>query len=238
MFDFLFNEIAPFESYSIQHFGPILFYAIFAVIAINYAKKKLNKDEQYRFACYISLLSPVLILAWMAHLFYIDTFDYKEDLPLFLCNVLAFIYPVVIYKRNRKALGVFYFMVLAGTAQGIITPDLNYGFPNLMFMRYWTIHCVPILLVFYSISVFKVKINFKDFINAIVWMNIYLVLIFAVNLLLKSNYAYTMRKPDAASLVDLLGPWPWYIISGELIALVMFTLLYIPYMRFKKRSLN
>ena len=236
MFDVLFSEIVPFESYTLQHYLPIVFYGVAAFFIIRYAKKKLSSNQQYNLAFYISLLSPFFIVAWIIHLLYIGQFSVQDDLPLFLCNILAFVYPAIIYKKSRTAFGVFYFMVLAGTAQAIITPDLDYGFPNLMYMRYWTIHCVPILLVFYSLHVFKIKINFKDFVNAIIWMNIYLVGIFLVNVILNSNYAYTMRKPDAASLVDLLGPWPWYIISGELIALVLFTLLYIPYMRFKKRS--
>ena len=236
MLKFLFNEIAPFESYTWQHYAPIIFFTIATILTIRYAKRNLNEDQQYRFIFRISLLAPFLILAWIAHLFYTGTFDHTKDLPLFLCNVIAFVYPIIIYKRNRLWFGVFYFMVLAGTLQAIITPDLKYGFPNLMYIRYWSIHCIPILIVFYSLNVFKIKIRFKDFLNAVIWMNIYLVAIFLVNLMLKSNYAYTMRKPDAASLIDVMGPWPWYLITGELIALVLFTLLYIPYMRFKKRK--
>ena len=30
-------------------------------------------------------------------------------------------------------------------------------------------------------------------------------------LVLGSNYMYSMRKPETASALDLMGPWPWYL---------------------------
>ena len=51
----------------------------------------------------------------------------------------------------------------------------------------------------------------------------------AVNLLLDSNYMYTLRKPATASLFDLMGPWPWYLLGAEVLALGLFLLLYLPF---------
>ena len=48
-----------------------------------------------------------------------------------------------------------------------------------------------------------------------------------VNLAVGSNYMFLMRKPDTASLLDLLGPHPVYIFVEELIALTLFILMYI-----------
>jgi uncharacterized membrane protein YwaF len=40
---------------------------------------------------------------------------------------------------------------------------------------------------------------------------------------------FIARKPEYATLIDALGPWPWYIIPLELIAGVAFVLVYLPY---------
>ena len=59
-------------------------------------------------------------------------------------------------------------------------------------------------------------------------VQVYAVGIVLLNLLLGSNYFYIMRKPPTASLLDYLGPWPWYILVCEGIVLVLFLLVYAP----------
>jgi uncharacterized membrane protein YwaF len=38
-----------------------------------------------------------------------------------------------------------------------------------------------------------------------------------------------MEKPPTASLIDVLGPWPWYLLALEGIAFVIFFILYLPF---------
>jgi uncharacterized membrane protein YwaF len=48
-------------------------------------------------------------------------------------------------------------------------------------------------------------------------------------LIYKTNYMYLCRKPEGASPLDYLGPWPWYIATGEVVALGLFALLWLPF---------
>jgi hypothetical integral membrane protein (TIGR02206 family) len=60
-------------------------------------------------------------------------------------------------------------------------------------------------------------------------MNVYMVLVFMINSILGSNYLFIMRPPDTPSLIDALGPWPWYILSLEVIGLLTSVILYLPF---------
>ncbi len=43
------------------------------------------------------------------------------------------------------------------------------------------------------------------------------------------NFMFLARKPDTPSMLDLLAPWPWYILQLEWIALALCFLLFDPY---------
>ena len=40
---------------------------------------------------------------------------------------------------------------------------------------------------------------------------------------------FLRAKPVTGSALDLLGPWPWYILSVEGMGLALFLLLYLPF---------
>ncbi len=43
------------------------------------------------------------------------------------------------------------------------------------------------------------------------------------------DYLYLRHPPPSSSLLNLLGPWPWYIVAAAGIALVLFVLLDLPF---------
>ena len=65
--------------------------------------------------------------------------------------------------------------------------------------------------------------------HAVVGANLYMLLVGLVNALIGSNYMFIAHKPDTPSLLDVLGPWPWYILSAEAVGLAVGLLLYLPF---------
>jgi uncharacterized membrane protein YwaF len=53
--------------------------------------------------------------------------------------------------------------------------------------------------------------------------------IFVLNFLIDSNYLLIARKPETASLMNVLPEWPTYILNVIGIALIVFLLLYLPF---------
>ena len=62
------------------------------------------------------------------------------------------------------------------------------------------------------------------------WTIVYAVAASAVNALIGANYGYLRAKPDHPSLLDYLGPWPIYIASLMVLACVLFSVLYAPFL--------
>jgi hypothetical integral membrane protein (TIGR02206 family) len=71
--------------------------------------------------------------------------------------------------------------------------------------------------------------TWKSLLRVMVVANIYMAVVFVINLGLGSNYLFINHKPPTASLIDLLPVWPYYIPFLELIGLATFTILYMPF---------
>ncbi|MFQ6614746.1 MAG: hypothetical protein ACE5D1_07880, partial [Fidelibacterota bacterium] len=50
-----------------------------------------------------------------------------------------------------------------------------------------------------------------------------------INWLLGANYFFIAHKPETASIIDMMGPWPFYLLPLSLVALAIFFLSYLPF---------
>jgi hypothetical integral membrane protein (TIGR02206 family) len=218
-----------FQSFSLQHFG-----ALFACGLVTFAAIRKGKASDVDMKTNIALVlagltfSTLLIEALVKGTE--GSYDYLSDLPLFLCDLVAILLPFILYSRNRKWIGILYFWAMAGTLQALITPDLKNGFPSFHFFRYFITHSGIVAAILYTVVVWGIRISWKDFFNAILYAQFYLVGIHLINQLLGSNYAYTMHKPYGPTILDLMGTWPWYILWGEFLMIILFLLLIIPFL--------
>jgi len=67
--------------------------------------------------------------------------------------------------------------------------------------------------------------------TALLVVNVWAAMVAAFNLRFGTNYMFLCHKPQAASALDMMGPWPWYLIAGEVVAFAIFFLLGLPFRR-------
>ena len=131
---------------------------------------------------------------------------------------------------------VLLFWIVAGTLQGVITPDIAEGFPTFDYFRYWTVHLGLLIIIFYATFVFGMRPTFKSIFKSVLALQVYVVMMVAINALLDANYFYLNEKPKSASVLDYFGYWPYYIIVTQLILVPYFLVIYLPFYIEKRRK--
>jgi hypothetical integral membrane protein (TIGR02206 family) len=154
----------------------------------------------------------------------------QEYLPLHACSVLIWLAGFMLIFKNYSIYEFAYFMGIGGAIQALLTPDIGiYGFPHFRFIQTFISHGLLVTSAVYMTIVEGMRPTWKSLLKVMVVLNLYMVVIFFVNQLIGSNYLFVAHKPVGPTLLDMLPPWPWYLIYVEAIGLVVFLLLYLPF---------
>ena len=145
---------------SLEHILPIGIAVLFSVLIIRFSKKTFNNKTKLIVFNSLSVFVSLSVLAF--HLYHIcfESYNVKTDLPLYLCSLIALLIPMFSYYRKYWMFEILVFWIIAGTLQGVITPDIAVGFPSLDYFRYWTVHLGLLTIIFYAVFVFEMKPKF------------------------------------------------------------------------------
>lgn len=150
-------------------------------------------------------------------------------LPCHLCDWATAVAILALVSRDQLAYELTYFWGLAGTIQSMLTPDLDHDFPAIEFVTFFVAHGGVIVAALFLTFGYGLRPQRGALLRVFLWTNVYAALVMLVNVLTGENYGYLRAKPMNPSLLDFLGPWPFYILVLELLALLFFCILYVPF---------
>lgn len=175
--------------------------------------------------------------SWHIWNLYWGHWNIQTMLPLHICSVLIWLASLMLLFKNYRIYEFVYFLGIGGALQALLTPEAgNYGFPHYRIIQTMISHGLLITSGIFMTTVEGFRPTWKSLLRVFLVMNIYMVIIFFVNMALGSNYLMINAKPATASIIDLLPPWPTYIIYLELIGLVTCFILYLPFIIQNLRS--
>ncbi|MDD2708289.1 MAG: TIGR02206 family membrane protein [Verrucomicrobiae bacterium] len=218
----------PFAAFGPDHLAVL---GVMSILAAGLALMGRRADEKTR-ASTCAFLGWALVgyaMASHGYRFFHQTWRCLDCLPLQLCDWVLIACIIALFTRNSLASETAYFFGLTGTMQAIITPDLQKGFPSWPFFRFFWGHAGIVLAIVCILAVQRFRPRPGAVWRMFSLINFYAVFVGGLNAVFGWNYGYLCHKPSKASLLDHLGPWPWYILSIEFICLASFLLLCLPW---------
>jgi hypothetical integral membrane protein (TIGR02206 family) len=177
-------------------------------------------------------LAVFLVVATTFHVFW--AIEHRpvtvwEFLPLHLCDLCIFVALYALATKQRLAAETLYFWTCSGTLLAMVMPACETGFPSLRFFIYFSLHGAIIVVAVVLVYALALRPDRRSPPRAFAITLVYTAVIALVNFATGQNYLFLAHKPDQATLLDYLGPWPIYIFVSLAIGLGLFYLLALPF---------
>jgi hypothetical integral membrane protein (TIGR02206 family) len=157
------------------------------------------------------------------------TWSPSTSLPLALCNAAVPLAAVACWWRRPLLVELTWFLGLAGTLQAVVTPDLDVGFPHLVFFEYLVGHLGIVLAALFLVVGMDLRPRAGSVGRVFAITALYTAFVGLVDGMTGANYMFLRRPPKEWTLLRLLGPWPWYVVSAAGVGLVLLVLLDLPF---------
>ncbi len=157
------------------------------------------------------------------------TWSPKTSLPLALCDAGVLVAAAACWWRVPLLVEITYFWGLAGTLQAVATPDLNVGFPHLVFFQYLVGHTGIVVAALFLVVGMGIVPRPRAVPRVFAITLGYTAVVGLVDALTGANYMFLRAPPGEWTLLRVLGPWPWYVVSAAGVALVLLTILDAPF---------
>ena len=216
------------DQFAAEHLAAVAATAVVATLSIREARARPG----VWIVLFSRTLAVLMLGAYLAENVAIlvrGTWSLERSLPLQLTDVVTIIAALALWSPRPLLFELAYFWALTASLQAVLTPDLNSEFPSLFFFTYFATHCGAVVAAVF-LAWGRGLVPRRGAVRRVfVATTAFAVVAGLGDLLTGGNYMFLREKPETASLLDLMGPWPWYILSGAMLAIAMFAVLDLPF---------
>jgi hypothetical integral membrane protein (TIGR02206 family) len=218
-----------FELFGTAHLAALAFLLLLNLylLRFRYKNDQIKRTVRWRLGL-VLLLNEI---AWHYWNYAVGTWTIQTMLPLQLCSLMVWFGALMLFTKSYRLYQYVYFLGIGAAIQALATPDLGiYGFPHFRFFQTFLSHGLIITSALYMIGVEGFRPTWRSVIRVAIWTNIYVIIIYFVNVFIGSNYLNLIAKPATPSLLDYLPDWPMYILYMEVLGIITVLILYLPFL--------
>ncbi len=158
-------------------------------------------------------------------------FTARHSLPLQICDLAWVVVAWALLTSRPLPTTLTYYWGLTLSVQALVQPTLSEPFPEPAFFVFWAKHVLIVWGAVYLCLGLRRGPDWAAYRRAVAWTCGWLAVVLALNAALDANYGYVSGKPAEATVLDLLGPWPVYLVVEMAIVMAGWALITLPWTR-------
>jgi hypothetical integral membrane protein (TIGR02206 family) len=218
-----------------EHLIPLVLLAV-AAAALCTAARRVPGPWTAVVAATIAAAIVITELSWQPYVVANHSWSTALSLPVQLCDVGGFVAAAALLWRQAVLVEVAYFWGLGGTVQALLTPDLRDHFPSFPYLQFYATHDLVVLAALFLVIGLRLQPRAGAVRRVFLLTLAFAAVVGPIDLVTGGNYLYLRQVPAQGSLLNVMGPWPWYIAVGALLTLIVLTVLDAPFRFARSRS--
>jgi hypothetical integral membrane protein (TIGR02206 family) len=227
-----------FEAFTGQHYLLLGLFALGCVAVVMVGRRHRGRASEVRLRRGFALVLLAFAVPLNIALLLPGEWDKGTSLPIQLCDLAWMTGAIALWTVRPWAIALTYFWALTLTVQAIITPSLGESFPDLRFFGFWGQHFLVVwAAVLLAWGLGRVP-SWWGYRFTVLVTALWAVGVAGFNALADTNYGYLNRKPSSASILDLLGPWPVYVVAEIAILVVVWAMMTLPWVWLRSKNVE
>jgi len=217
-----------FQMYDASHLIWILILLLLTLI-LWLTRSAIQKSQTIRHTIRWALISAMIIPQLILYSIYTiqASWNLRVHLPLELCSITLYLSCIMLMTRSYFLYQIMVFAGIGGAMQAILTPNLLEPYPDFIYFHFFICHLAIVLASLYMTWGENYRPRLRSIGITMIFLNILAFIVGAVNWILGANYMFLAYKPNTPSILDFLGPYPYYILAEEIVALLVFFVIYM-----------
>jgi hypothetical integral membrane protein (TIGR02206 family) len=230
----LFFTQRQFTAYGPSHWAVIAVFAIGAALLVGIGRRQ-TESQARRFGRILGVLTAAIYGSVLIYSLIPPSID--RSVPLRLTDLATVAAAYALWSQRHWPFALTYYWGLALSTQALISPVLKSpDFPHYQFLGFWAIHLLVVWAAIYLAWGRRMRPQWRSYRLVVVVTVVWAAVTFAFNSIAGTDYGFLNGKPATASLLDLLGPWPVYVLTAATLLLIVWALMTWPWERTRRNA--
>ena len=224
--------VREFVPFGLSHGVVVVVLAVVAAALVVLGRQHRDTPTERRLSCALAVAFAAFLVPVEIYWLLPGQAGIKHSLPLQLCDLAAMAAVWALWSHSPTAFALTYFWGLTLTSQAFLSPELSGpDFPSPQFLSFFGMHSLVLWAAIYLTWGVGLRPDWRSYRTAVLATLGWGVVMFAFNQIAGTNYGFLNAKPQVESLLDVLGPWPWYLLSAAVLGAAAWALITWPWVR-------